>query len=509
MIAEARAFCDGLRLADFLGLQIAIVNSDFLALVNSLKSGRCPLWQAYRWWREVDTMIQKKNLLFGHVYRETNQVADGLANFGCLSKENKNYELWKIVDKGPDELPEDESLWTKDQINKSTLSWSAMNMMQCAIHPKEYSRVSSCKSAKEIVLRSSSRLLHLLSSQVFMAPKKTPKRGAKSRAAAKGVVIEEPPVERRSKFRHDPSKRKTDSVHTGTPSKRGRSTPQSKGKSPMPSRYPKRKVQTLFAKEVSTHPTMVSTHQPRFKGKKIPGFRLLRSTHSQGRSTLDSVPRTACLQNWDSRSTQDQSRSTLDSVPRTAFSQVWDSVSTPPPGQVDTLRKDCNLNWMSATCQPRAMGINLGSCALVPKGYLWNLLGIKGPQLAIHHERTPTNSPSLQKSSLWQREEFISLFCSPGVLHDSSSSDEDGSSFNGTPSKRQLLEESSSDTSESPVATPSKYVTEGRFLGQVGGKRVGHLSLIRPLSGSLRTHRIQMTRFSWENESSFLDVIRI
>ncbi|MQM14716.1 hypothetical protein Taro_047651, partial [Colocasia esculenta] len=27
-------------------------------------------------------------------------------------------------------------------------------------------------------------------------------------------------------------------------------------------------VQTLFAKEVSTHPTMVSTQQPRFKGKK-------------------------------------------------------------------------------------------------------------------------------------------------------------------------------------------------------------------------------------------------
>ncbi|MQM07219.1 hypothetical protein Taro_040055 [Colocasia esculenta] len=100
---------------------------------------------------------------------------------------------------------------------------------------------------------------------------------------------------------------------------------------------------------------MVSTQQPRFKGKTIPGFRLLRSTHSQGRSTLDSVPKTACLQNWDSRSTQHQSRSTLDLVPRTACSKIWDSVSTPPPGQVDTLRKDCNLNWMSAMCQPRAM----------------------------------------------------------------------------------------------------------------------------------------------------------
>ncbi|MQM07925.1 hypothetical protein Taro_040772 [Colocasia esculenta] len=59
-------------------------------------------------------------------------------------------DLGRIVDKGPVELPENEDLWTKDQIKKSTLNWSAMNMMQCAIHPKEYSRVSSCKSAKEM-----------------------------------------------------------------------------------------------------------------------------------------------------------------------------------------------------------------------------------------------------------------------------------------------------------------------------------------------------------------------
>ncbi|MQL89846.1 hypothetical protein Taro_022425 [Colocasia esculenta] len=37
-------------------------------------------------------------------------------------------------------------------------------------------------------------------------------------------------------------------------------------------------------------------------------------------------------------------------------SHIWDSVSTPPPGQVDTLRKVCNLKWMAATCQPRPMG---------------------------------------------------------------------------------------------------------------------------------------------------------
>ncbi|MQM03373.1 hypothetical protein Taro_036156 [Colocasia esculenta] len=75
-----------------------------------------------------------------------------------------------------------------------------------------------------------------------MAPKQTPRRGAKTRAAAKSIVIEEPQPERRSKFRHDPSKRKGDVTPSGTPSKRGRVSSISKGKSPMPSRHPRRKL---------------------------------------------------------------------------------------------------------------------------------------------------------------------------------------------------------------------------------------------------------------------------
>ncbi|MQM13762.1 hypothetical protein Taro_046688 [Colocasia esculenta] len=45
---------------------------------------------------------------------------------------------------------QDEDTWTKDQISKGTLNWSALNMMQCAVHPKEYSRVSTSTSAKEM-----------------------------------------------------------------------------------------------------------------------------------------------------------------------------------------------------------------------------------------------------------------------------------------------------------------------------------------------------------------------
>ncbi|MQM14096.1 hypothetical protein Taro_047025 [Colocasia esculenta] len=93
--AEARALCDGIRLADFLGLQIAMIQSDSLVLVNSLIAERCPSWQAFYWWREAFVMIQKKNLHLRHVYREANQVADSLATFGCLSKENKSNSKFK------------------------------------------------------------------------------------------------------------------------------------------------------------------------------------------------------------------------------------------------------------------------------------------------------------------------------------------------------------------------------------------------------------------------------
>ncbi|MQM01250.1 hypothetical protein Taro_034010 [Colocasia esculenta] len=108
------------------------------------------------------------------------------------------------------------------------------------------------------------------------------------------------------------------------------------------------KYKHFYAKDESTHPSMVSTHQHRFKGKmcknvetvsthvksvstRVAVFQkssLPRSTHYQSRSTLDPVSRTASLKNWDSRSTHSQSRSTLDPVPRTASLQIWDSRST-------------------------------------------------------------------------------------------------------------------------------------------------------------------------------------
>ncbi|MQL70357.1 hypothetical protein Taro_002669, partial [Colocasia esculenta] len=65
--------------------------------------------------------------------------------------------------------------------------------------------------------------------------------------------------------------------------------------------------QALFAKEVSTHPSMVSTQQHRFKGKM--------STHSSEQVDTRSRSQNSCFVNWDRRSTHSQSVSTQDTFP--------------------------------------------------------------------------------------------------------------------------------------------------------------------------------------------------
>ena len=62
----------------------------------------------------------------------------------------QDHQIWKVVSRGPFLLPEDDETWTRDQITKSNLNWSAMNIMQCSLHPTEFSRISSCATVKEM-----------------------------------------------------------------------------------------------------------------------------------------------------------------------------------------------------------------------------------------------------------------------------------------------------------------------------------------------------------------------
>ena len=62
----------------------------------------------------------------------------------------QDYEVWKVVSQGLFQLPDDESTWNREQIRQSTINHSTMNIMQCAIHPNEFSKISTCKSTKEM-----------------------------------------------------------------------------------------------------------------------------------------------------------------------------------------------------------------------------------------------------------------------------------------------------------------------------------------------------------------------
>ncbi|MQM17261.1 hypothetical protein Taro_050231 [Colocasia esculenta] len=81
MIAEVRALCDGLRLANYSGYRLSIIYSDSQVLVNSICEEKMLSWRLYKWWREVRSLISQEPILLSHVYRETNQLADALANF--------------------------------------------------------------------------------------------------------------------------------------------------------------------------------------------------------------------------------------------------------------------------------------------------------------------------------------------------------------------------------------------------------------------------------------------
>ncbi|MQM11632.1 hypothetical protein Taro_044544 [Colocasia esculenta] len=88
LIAEARALCDGLRLAHFVGVRLSAIYSDSSTLVHSMQQGKCPSWLIHRWWRSSRDLLDNGSS-FVHVFRETNQVADRLANHAIYSMCNE------------------------------------------------------------------------------------------------------------------------------------------------------------------------------------------------------------------------------------------------------------------------------------------------------------------------------------------------------------------------------------------------------------------------------------
>ncbi|MQM13873.1 hypothetical protein Taro_046800 [Colocasia esculenta] len=58
-------------------------------LVNSIRDDEAASWRALRWWKgTARSIISHESILLYHVYRETNQLADSLANFVVHSRQN-------------------------------------------------------------------------------------------------------------------------------------------------------------------------------------------------------------------------------------------------------------------------------------------------------------------------------------------------------------------------------------------------------------------------------------
>ncbi|MQM01654.1 hypothetical protein Taro_034414 [Colocasia esculenta] len=89
IIAETRDLCDGLRMAHFLGVCLSAIYSDSSTLVQFMQQGKCSNWHIQCWWHPSRDLLQGNVTILSHVFRETNQVADRLANHATSSRCNE------------------------------------------------------------------------------------------------------------------------------------------------------------------------------------------------------------------------------------------------------------------------------------------------------------------------------------------------------------------------------------------------------------------------------------
>ncbi|MQM17853.1 hypothetical protein Taro_050835 [Colocasia esculenta] len=57
-------------------------------LVNSVNKDKALSWNSYRWWRDAKQLFSRASTQLSHVYLETNQLADSLANLAVKNKKN-------------------------------------------------------------------------------------------------------------------------------------------------------------------------------------------------------------------------------------------------------------------------------------------------------------------------------------------------------------------------------------------------------------------------------------
>ena len=93
MEAEFLAFFEGLKkLYDF-GLEVykVVIESDSIIFIDMVRGKIAIQWRMWKIWKEICSRLSALQFEINHVFREANQVADGLANYGVIRGEFQIY----------------------------------------------------------------------------------------------------------------------------------------------------------------------------------------------------------------------------------------------------------------------------------------------------------------------------------------------------------------------------------------------------------------------------------
>lgn len=61
-----------------------------------------------------------------------------------------DYKLWQVIEEGDCIITKPKPEWRQPEFGMASLNAQALNMMVCALSLKEFDRVCTCASAKEI-----------------------------------------------------------------------------------------------------------------------------------------------------------------------------------------------------------------------------------------------------------------------------------------------------------------------------------------------------------------------
>ena len=66
-------------------------------LINMLMGKVSPPWAVIQEVRRMKHLISNMDIGMSHIYRESNRIADWLANMGCKDRKFKSFDRWDLL----------------------------------------------------------------------------------------------------------------------------------------------------------------------------------------------------------------------------------------------------------------------------------------------------------------------------------------------------------------------------------------------------------------------------